>query len=318
MLVPRYTWNSKEAFERIKKNEPVVLTECPLCYPSGLNWTLDNIAKLIKEDFPCDVYVSDTKRFTYWDQSKNTSAYKFKPPTSKVTMTFKEFVANSQIENPDKYMYLQQALVSEMGPELLQEFQKFSLPTAVIFKQLGNWDEMTSNMMLCGKEGFISSVHFDEQHNLFAQLTGRKRVRLFSPYNWHRLYVFPNGHACDRHAQFPLPATPGCTVLDTSEDRYRYPQFATIGGEEVYCDIGAGDILFIPQYWFHQMEGLSDNVSLSWWFKHSTSSKGVDLTNINPNQISLIAVRRNLGMSAVLVSYYVCLSCCSVCFQRRC
>lgn len=304
-MIPRHPWNSKEVFERIKKNEPVVMSQCPLCCETAKNWTFDNISSMIKDDFPCDVFESDTKRFTYWDMSKNTNAYKFKPPATKSAMTFKEFLAVSRSDNPtpDKFVYLQQSLVQEMGPALLAEYQRFSLPTAVIFKQLGNWDEMTNNLMLCGQEGFISSVHFDEQHNLFAQLTGRKRVRLFSPYNWHRMYVFPNGHPCDRHAQFPLPSTPGSTVLDNSEDRYRYPQFASIEGEEMYTDLEPGEVLFIPQYWFHQMEGLSENVSLSWWFKHTTTSKGVDLTNINPNLISLIAVRRNLGKSLALSSF---------------
>ena len=68
-------------------------------------------------------------------------------------------------------------------------------------------------MLLCGKTGFITPAHFDEQENLFVQLNGKKRVRLFHPDNWVCLYPFPIGHPCDRQSQLTLPVTPGVLLL---------------------------------------------------------------------------------------------------------
>ena len=80
---------------------------------------------------------------------------------------------------------------------------------------------------------------------------------------------------------------------------------------ERYADLGPGDLLYVPQYWFHQMEGLTDNISLSWWFKHLTK-KGIDLSKIDMKDISLIAVRRNLGIAYVCmyICMYVNMYCC--------
>lgn len=298
MNIEKAQWNSSAALEKIRRGEPVVLIECPICYPSAKNWTLEHLANIIHPDFPCDVFESESKRFTYWDKSKNISGYTFKEPTTKTTMSMQAYSTYTQNINigTSKHKYLQQALVAEMGEEILSEYKKFSLQHAVLFKQMGGWDEMTSNLLLCGNLGFISSLHFDEQENLFAQLTGHKRVRIFAPHNWHRLYLYPNGHPCDRHAQLQLPAVPGSTVLDSEADLLRFPEFAAIDGEEMFTDLGPGEVLYIPQFWFHQMEGLSDgNVSLSWWFKHHTATAKLDLRHIDPRLISLIAVRRNLG-----------------------
>jgi hypoxia-inducible factor 1-alpha inhibitor (HIF hydroxylase) len=91
-----------------------------------------------------------------------------------------------------------------MGPKILEEYKKFSLETALHFKQLGGWDSLTNNLLLCGKTGFITPLHFDEQENLFAQLNGRKRARMFHPDNWFALYPYPNGHPCDRYTIFQI------------------------------------------------------------------------------------------------------------------
>ena len=132
-----------------------------------------------------------------------------------------------------------------MGPLILGEYTKFSLATALQLKQIGGWDALTNNLLLCGKEGFITPVHFDEQENLFAQLNGRKRIRLFHPHNWYALYPYPIGHPCDRQSQVVLPTTPGSTVLESERDRLRFPAFSTIGTtlegtQEMYVDLEPG------------------------------------------------------------------------------
>ena len=40
------------------------------------------------------------------------------------------------------------------------------------------------------------------------------------------------------------------------------------------------------------MEGVTDNISMSWWFKRTT--KQIDPTRIDLSKVSFVAVRRNL------------------------
>jgi hypothetical protein len=105
----------------------------------------------------------------------------------------------------------------------------------------------------------------------------------------------------DRQAQVVLPSVPGSSEFDNELDQKQFPAFAQIAANEMYTDLQPGEVLYVPQYWFHQMEGITDNVSLSWWFKH-TNRKEIDYENIKLDEISLIAVRRNIGIS-FLVSF---------------
>lgn len=299
MEIGKVHWKTEEAFNSIKKGLPIVLQECPIIHPAYSTWTLESINSFLKEDFPCDVYTSNTKQFPYWDTTKNTYQYDFIPPTSKLSLTFREFLLTiqEQEQRPESertYHYLHQSLVAEMGSKILEEYSKFSLQTAALYKLLAGWSELTHNLLLCGCEGYITPLHYDEQENIFTQLQGRKRVRIFSPKYWHGLYTYPNGHPRDRQCQITLPPIPGSTYLENEEERFRFPAFQQVGMHELYTDLEPGDVLYIPQYWFHQMEALTDNISLSWWFKH-TNRKEIDYENIRLDEISLIAVRRNIG-----------------------
>jgi hypothetical protein len=215
-----------------------------------------------------------------------------------------------------------------MGKNMMEEYMRFSLEAALKFKLVGGWDAFSTNLLLCGPAGAITPCHYDEQENLFAQLNGTKRVRLFSPKAWSRLYPHPVGHPSDRQARVKLPKEPGSAKLETEKERRNFPMFESISTVtfsatsgaiadlnaddapaagtgssgvysieelgEYYADLQPGEILYIPQYWFHQMEALTDNVSLSWWFKHNSQQmqRGVHL--LDPAAANLVAVRRNL------------------------
>lgn len=314
LQIEKYHWKTEEAFNCIRNGKPVVLKECPIAFPAYSNWTFENIADMIRDDFPCDVFVSKSKTFPSWDLSRNLYQYDFSPPTEKVTMTFREFLLKLHSQDTDtpnnnqEFHFLHQTLVAEMGPRILEEYTKFSLQTASLYKVLAGWNELTHNLLYCGKEGYTTPLRYDLQENIFTQLYGRKRVRLFSPNWWHALYPYPTGHPFDRQSQITLPSEPGCSVLDSEQDRFRFPAFGTAfndgGMIELFTDLEPGEVLYIPQYWFHQTEGLTDSISLSWWFKH-TNKKDIDYKNIRLDDVSLSAVRRNIGTFTLHFDFFL-------------
>ena len=193
-----------------------------------------------------------------------------------------------------------------MGRAMMHEYHaKFSLEYALLYKTVGNWDAFTSNLLLCGPKGAVTPLHYDEQQNMFAQLWGSKRVRLFPPDDFSKLYPFPMSHPCDRQAQVMLPATPGDQNLPPLADgtpQSAFPEYADAANppREVYADLQPGDVLYVPQYWWHQMEALTDNTSISWWFKDTgKSSRAVAVGEdgkaiVDESVVNLVAVRRNV------------------------
>ena len=113
----------------------------------------------------------------------------------------------------------------------------------------GAGSEVVAKVWL-GTRGSTMPLHFDSQHNLFAQLFGAKTFLLFPP-NPRGLPIFPRTHPLSFFARVDCP--------NNSDDdcarrqRHLWPQFdaATAGARRV--TVGAGDLLYVPPFWSHEV-----------------------------------------------------------------
>ncbi len=105
-----------------------------------------------------------------------------------------------------------------------------------------------------GTEGNLTPLHYDMANNLFAQLLGRKRFLLFHPEDAQRVYPRP---ARSKHHNL--------SELDPEQpDLQRHPLFRE--ARPWACEVGAGDLLFLPAFWWHQVRSLEVGLSISvWW-----------------------------------------------------
>ena len=107
-----------------------------------------------------------------------------------------------------------------------------------------------------GSTGVVTPLHHDAWTGLLFQMTGSKRVLMFPPTERPNLYFTSPFAARDRWS-----ALPG---RSSDADPARYPRYRRANRFEAQLD--AGDVLFIPAFWSHEIEALEANISIPFRF----------------------------------------------------
>lgn len=105
-----------------------------------------------------------------------------------------------------------------------------------------------------GPKGTLTPLHRDDSDNLFAQVWGEKLILLAAPH--HR-------EALGSWATSPDGGLEGC---DFNPDKPNWEDFPTARNVEFLpVQLGPGDLLFLPEGWFHQVTSLSTSLSINFW-----------------------------------------------------
>ena len=123
----------------------------------------------------------------------------------------------------------------------------------------GPWQRCQLFVGSAAAQGARSILHFDQYDNLFVQLSGTKRFRIFDPQQTAALYPYPVHHPLDTRAQVDLE----------QPDLEVFPDLARARGTEIV--LGPGQTLFLPATWWHEVvtEPVPDGqvtVSVNFWF----------------------------------------------------
>jgi len=98
-----------------------------------------------------------------------------------------------------------------------------------------------------GMKGVISENHFDGTRNMIAVMGGERRYLLAHPDQCEDLALYPKSHPSSRHS----------AVDWSNPDWKKYPQFKRAEVNEIVLQ--AGDVLYLPTYWFHHIISLNMN-----------------------------------------------------------
>jgi ribosomal protein L16 Arg81 hydroxylase len=148
----------------------------------------------------------------------------------------------------DEFVYLN-APVNMLGKELQKDVPTNFLPD--------RWKPAMVNTWM-GSAGSIAPLHHDPFDNFFIQVYGRKRFLLFPPADHRNLYVYPKTHARNRQSQVDLRAE----IPDLPNNPFAHALNAT--GLEIL--LNPGDVMYLPPFWFHQVESVDDTISLNTWY----------------------------------------------------
>ncbi|KAK8486516.1 hypothetical protein V6N11_061165 [Hibiscus sabdariffa] len=111
-----------------------------------------------------------------------------------------------------------------------------------------------------------SSAHYDPHHNLLCIVAGRKQVVLWPPSASPMLYPMPVYGEASNHSSVALE-NPDFSIHPRAQCSTEYSQKVTLH---------AGDALFIPEGWFHQVDSDELTIAVNYWWRSSIMSSLAD------------------------------------------
>lgn len=121
-------------------------------------------------------------------------------------------------------------------------------------------DATTTTMFFSGP-GSIRLTHSHESV-LLAQIEGRKMITLVPPEQADKLYVKYCQNGTDYRENGKACVSP---VNLKNPDLERFPKCKDVQLYQVV--VKPGDVLFIPEGWFHEVRALDNSISLSFFYK---------------------------------------------------
>ena len=104
------------------------------------------------------------------------------------------------------------------------------------------------------------STHYDTFDNLACVIAGRRRFTLYAPQLISKLYVGP----IDNTMSGP-PVSLAASAAPGSESQF--PLFEQIRDQAMRFELDAGDALYLPKLWWHQIESLAPfNGLVNYWW----------------------------------------------------
>ncbi|EFH48168.1 transcription factor jumonji domain-containing protein [Arabidopsis lyrata subsp. lyrata] len=107
-----------------------------------------------------------------------------------------------------------------------------------------------------------SSTHYDPHHNLLCVVSGRKKVVLWPPSASPSLYPMPIYGEASNHSSVGLE-NPNLSYYPRAEHSLKQSQKVILN---------AGDAVFIPEGWFHQVDSEELTVAVNFWWQSNIMS----------------------------------------------
>ena len=206
----------------IKKNTPVKITQMMSHWKATELWSLDYFEKIGK----------DKETYMYKGNIRqNDTNWEFG--------AFQDYLNEIRSEKTDTY--LGNMPIAKMFPELLEH---------VDFSLISNNTIRNSTSLWIGPPGTITGWHTDRlANNILALIEGRKLVFLVNPKDSKKMYPSEKYE-------------PGSRLSDVNMENFdekKHPMFKDIDVQ--YTIINPGEMLFIPQTWWHCVYGLDVSIS---------------------------------------------------------
>jgi lysine-specific demethylase 8 len=232
-VIERITAPSPAEFQQryVRTSTPVIITGMMSDWPAWRHWSLDYFARRFGDRL---VTAGRTKGGVLEMSDKDG--------IPQVEIAFGRYVEMLRDGRPDCYLL---SPVHERLPELLDDLV-WPEPC-----RQARW--RTTRLWVSGADT-CSPLHRDWPENLNAQVFGRKRYLMVHRRETRRVYSRPF-----------YSGVPNFSRLDAEHPDYeQFPKFRDV--PRVSFELNAGEILYIPRLWWHQVRSLETSASISFWF----------------------------------------------------
>ncbi len=235
--VPRVERPSRREFEErfLVPQRPVIISGAMEGWPARERWTNDYLTEKV-----------GARTVHPWKPNQT--------PCDAPPMNLAEYIrllAAAAIS--DGQLYAALLPISTTLPELWPDVRFPPFVDEDKYRQVNFWFGPGNN---------VTPLHYDAANNFLAQIRGRKQVILCPPREIARLYPFPFSYAANPYS----PAANHMSQVDVlSPDLTRFPAWAH--ADRTLLELGPGDMLFIPVYWWHAVYGIDQNMSINYWWR---------------------------------------------------
>lgn len=187
-------------------------------------------------------------------------------------MKFTRFLDLTMAKNKSYSAYLEYSSIPYYLPELVQDVEEPPFVKGLLHQHYLN--------MWLSDGRTLGKLHFDPYDNLLCQLSGEKKLTLFDPHHNENLY---EGHIPE--AMLSFDSTSGTfhrkqllestsmvmSPIDIAQpDLQRFPNYSK--ANKLTCTLRAGDILFMPAFWWHEVQSYPDqqehrNLAVNFWYE---------------------------------------------------
>jgi len=203
---------------------------------------------------------SENNHFMYWMLHGKKKPNEWYAPTDIIHMTYEEWLSKANVTDDSllgpntPHWYFRLIGCGLLGTNCDKVHSEWLYNDIPIFKP--SYDETLyltepehQKGIHCrfGMKGVIAENHFDATRNMIMILGGERRYILSHPKECDNLYLYPKMHPSARHSE-----------VDWSDpDLVKFPQFAAAKANEIVLQ--AGDVLYLPTFWFHYIISLELN-----------------------------------------------------------
>ena len=250
--------SAEEAIHYRKAELPFVIRKDPTLLPTVYRWNnnpnylLDQLGH--KERYM--VETSETNHLMFYRVQKHEKHHKkegWKPPIQKVEMTYSQWLKKANVDqeySPNDPHYYFRVNAKDRQPHFLYDDLPFFKPREKGTFYMVNPKEARGINCRFGMVGNMAECHYDGSRNFITVMGGQRRYILSHPRSCSNLELYEKGHPSARHSSVDW-------TLDTTILRERYPSMMQAKANEVVLQ--AGDVLYLPSFWFHTIISLSLN-----------------------------------------------------------